>query len=340
MQIPVIIPSYKPNNKLIEVVESLINEGFEKIIIIRDGCGKEFNTIYDILLKKTQCILLVHERNMGKGRALKTGFAYYLNNISAASKGVVIADADGQHSTQDILRISKEIEQVSTNFVIGARDFSEKIPLRSKIGNLISRQIFSFILGNKILDTQSGLRGIPNKYIHFFANLNGERYEFETSMLLACKKNGIKIKEIPIETIYLENNKSSHFNPLLDSMRIYFVLLRFSISSILSFIIDASLFFIFNTLFNSVAVASYLSRFISLFFNYKFNRHIVFSSTKTDKLLFFKYFMLCLFSISISYGCVSYLVGYGVNIFLAKISVETILFFFNFFLQSRIIFKE
>ena len=86
-----------------------------------------------------------------------------------------------------------------------------------------------WIIGQRISDTQTGLRGIPLAMIPRLLVIPHHGYEFELEMLLVCKYEGIRIRETGIQTIYLDGNRSSHFNPLLDSFRIYFVLLRFTV---------------------------------------------------------------------------------------------------------------
>ena len=221
-KVVLIIPSLNPNHKLIEYVENSIKIGFKNIIIVNDGSDKKYNKYYDKISKYKECIILKHKTNQGKGSALKTAFNYYINNFKGFD-GVVTADSDGQHLPNDTLNVAKSIEKNS--LVLGTRNFNKKqVPFKSKYGNKITTLIFKMLYGKKINDTQTGLRGLSNDFIETSLNLTGERFEYEINMLIVAVKNKIKIKEMSIRTIYIEKNKSSHFNPIKDSFKIYSVL--------------------------------------------------------------------------------------------------------------------
>jgi putative flippase GtrA len=338
-KIPVIIPSFMPDSRLLDLINDLVSEGIEHIITVRDGCTSDYNHIYDVIKNNPKCILVEHDINKGKGRAIKTGIKTYQENKSF-THGFVLADADGQHLPQDILKVIKKLKENPDALVIGARSFDKEVPFRSKFGNLFSRYIFSFLLGRKISDTQSGLRGMPHKYLENFYNLEGEKYEFETNVLVETRKSDIEILEVPIATVYLEKNSSSHFNPIIDSIKIYWVLVKYSMSSMASFALDYGLFLLLHFVTGNLAISSYCSRAISLSFNYQANKNIVFRYENKSKLLFLRYLLLCLFSITVSYLAVSYLKTMRVNLLFSKLIVESILFFFNFYIQKKWIFKN
>ncbi len=339
IKIPVIIPSYQPDIVLLELIEDLIKLNVQNIIVIRDGCCSKYNYIYDSIENNPNCILVTHKNNKGKGASLKTGLKTYICNQSF-NNGVVLADADGQHLPKDIIRVIKALEKNPNSLIIGARSFNNRTPLRSKVGNIISSYLFSFLLAKNISDTQSGLRGIPHNYVEKFSILEGNKYEFETNVLIESRKNDINIKEVAIDTVYFNNNKSSHFNPILDSLKIYFLLTKYSILAITSFLLDYSLFIILHFLIGNLAISSYVSRSVSLFFNYQANKNIVFRYKGNNKYLFLKYLLLCFISISVSYLLVYYLISIKINIILAKLLAEICLFFFNFYIQKKYIFKK
>ena len=81
--------------------------------------------------------------------------------------------------------------------------------------------LFRLVTGQKVTDTQTGLRGMSTDLIPWLLNLDGNRFEYEFNMLLEGKKSGHQISEVPIETVYLEENESSHFLPIRDSISIY-----------------------------------------------------------------------------------------------------------------------
>lgn len=228
--LPVLIPAYDPEIVLISVVEALIDLGFQSIIVVDDGSAPQFRPIFERLEGIRQCHVLHHTVNMGKGRALKTGLNHtYLRFPNAA--GVVTVDADGQHLPQDVFRVAQTFLENLDSLVIGVRRLGMGIPLRSLLGNTIMKYMFRFLVGKKISDTQSGLRCIPMRMVADMLRLEGERYEYELNMLISTRASRTDIVETEISTVYLDGNRSSHFNPLLDSIKIYFLLLRFAMSS-------------------------------------------------------------------------------------------------------------
>lgn len=183
MNVHVLIPTYNPTERIIEVVRSLISAGFERLIIVDDGSRPECSSIFAALAEMPQCTLLHHDVNRGKGRGLKTGFAYILEHMPECC-GVVTTDDDGQHSPEDILRCAEKMEQ-SGRAVLGARDFTgDDVPPRSRFGNNCTRFVFRALCGIRITDTQTGLRALPVSYLPALAKLSGERFEYETNMLL------------------------------------------------------------------------------------------------------------------------------------------------------------
>ena len=218
--IVIIIPSYNPDEKLVNLVEELVDYGFEKLVVVNDGSSPESLVYFDKVAEKKECKLLVHEKNMGKGCALKTAFSYCLGMKECC--GVITVDGDGQHLPKDIMACVEAMHQDNKKVVLGVRDFSAKnVPFRSKFGNEMTKMVFRVVCGIRLSDTQTGLRGIPMQYLKQFASYQGERYEYETNMLLMMKKDGIEWQEVKISTVYLDNNERSHFNPIKDSWKIY-----------------------------------------------------------------------------------------------------------------------
>ncbi len=107
-----------------------------------------------------------------------------------------------------------------------------------RFGNTLTRVVFHFLSGGKIRDTQTGLRAFPAKLLPELLSLPGEQYEYEMMVLAHLSRQGHAPLETPIATVYIDGDRSSHFNSLLDSMRIYFMLLRFSTSSLISAGVD------------------------------------------------------------------------------------------------------
>lgn len=214
--VSIIIPAYNPDEKLEQLVKELKKNEYNKIIVIDDG-SIELSIFKSI---KKNAIVLHHRQNKGKGRALKTGFEYCLENMEDI-KGVITVDADGQHAIEDINKIYKEFQLNSKKVIIGSRNFQTKgIPLKSKIGNNLISKIIGKKYKVKIRDTQTGLRAISIRNLKRLKQVKGEHFEYETNMIIECIKKKIKIIEVPIKTIYLDKNKASHFKNIRDSIKI------------------------------------------------------------------------------------------------------------------------
>ena len=347
-QIPVIIPAYEPDDKLIKLLDELRAEGVEPVIVVNDGSDE---SVYGHLYKAARergAIVLSHAVNMGKGRALKTAFNYCLGEYKDLV-GVVTADSDGQHAVSDIKKCKQALIEDPDALVLGVRDFDQSgIPARSVFGNKLTSKVMKFLVGIGISDTQTGLRGISADFMKFLLTEKGERFEFETNMLLDTKELGIRIKEVPIKTIYLEENKSSHFNPIKDSIRIYSVFLKFLVSSLSSSVVDIVLFSIFCAVFKNVPLAigyimvsTILARVISAVYNFLINYRVVFRGKGSRTKAAVRYFLLAV--------CIMFLSGVLVSFFhgliprtpeaLVKIPVDCLLFLLSFFIQREVVYK-
>ncbi|MFQ7478723.1 MAG: glycosyltransferase family 2 protein, partial [Streptococcus sp.] len=220
----IIIPAYEPDTRLIQVVQDItLKLPKSRIIVVNDGSGPRYNDYYDetALFGAT---VLKHPINKGKGAALKTAFAYIQEEVVSqhlSAQPIVTVDSDGQHLIKDIVRVAKATEENPSHLILGARAFVGKVPARSRFGNKVTAGLFRLVTGQKVTDTQTGLRGMSTDLIPWLLNLDGNRFEYEFNMLLEAKKSGHQISEVPIETVYLEENKSSHFRPIRDSIRIY-----------------------------------------------------------------------------------------------------------------------
>jgi putative flippase GtrA len=352
-----LIPAYKPDNKLLSLIDNLTKKDtYLDIVIVDDGSGKEFKDIFTEVKNNKYCTLLVHDINKGKGQALKTGLKYCIDKYSNSNDftGVVTADSDGQHTVKDIHRIASSLITHRGKFIIGARSFDKSTPLRSKFGNTITTIVYKLISGVKITDTQTGLRGLPSVSLKHMLEINGDRYEYEMNVLLSLGKMKLKVHEIPIKTIYIDENKSSHFNPLLDSIRIYSKIIKFAFSSVASMGIDwliySSLLNIFregNSYFNGIIsgtdIAYFTGKVVSSFFNFFFNKSFVFKSTGGKKSLIkevLSYYSL--FAVNLVLGGLlnKLLINLGVSPYISKLIADCILFAFSFYIQKAIIFKH
>ncbi len=331
----VLIPAYKPNENFVELVSELKGKGFD-ILAVDDGSGPEYAGLFE-QAKNLGAAILKHEVNRGKGAALKTGIAALMQDANVL--GIVTADADGQHTVKDITHITEEMKAHPGVFVIGCRAFSGEVPLRSRFGNSVTRTVFRFATGLKVSDTQTGLRGLPKSLFKELVKLQGDRYEYEMDMLLNLQRWGVEYLEVPIQTVYIENNASSHFNPLRDSWRIYGKILKFCASSLVSFLVDYAGFILFGTVLHLDYWLSYvMARIISSYINYSINRHIVFGGGKKDSIL--RYYILAVCVMAVGSLTTELLTGIGINSIIAKIMIDVPLFLINFWIQRKYVFRQ
>ncbi len=220
-----LIPCYNPNEKLLDIISELVKTGFKDIIVVDDGSNDK--KIFNIVKKNKNCILITHDKNKGKGMALKSGINYYLDKLINKYEGIVSIDCDGQHLVSDMILVGNKMIS-SNNFTLGVRMFDGKnVPIRNRLGNKITSFVFKILFKKHIKDTQTGLRGFPNRLLKLIKNCDGERYEYEINMLIDMVINKEEIEEVKIETIYnKEKNKYSYFKPFKDSYDIYKVMFR------------------------------------------------------------------------------------------------------------------
>ena len=334
----IVIPAYEPDEKLTAVVEELYNETDCKLIVVNDGSGEDKRAVFESI--KGRAVLLEHEHNRGKGAALKTAFAYIKENVSG-SYGVITADADGQHKTADIMRIADALEAHPDRLIMGCRKFTGDIPFRSRFGNNMTRAVFRFAAGVGVSDTQTGLRGFSGSLTNFMLGLSGERYEYEMNMLLEAAREGIAFFEVPIETVYINDNKSSHFKPVRDSLRIYRDIIKFSCSSLLSFLVDYLLFSVIFSLSGSKTISNLTARVFSSIFNFMLNKKLVFGNKEGLAKSALKYFSLAAVILAVNTLLLELLARYAVkNAYIAKIIVEILLFMFSWTMQRCFVFKK
>lgn len=335
--IAVLIPARQPDVSLPRLVEALLEQGVSAVVVIDDG-SKGCDATFDALAAIKSVHLLRHAVNMGKGRALKTGFNHVLTHLSDV-QGIVTADADGQHSPRGIVDVARALKVSGGLLVLGCRTFSEDVPLRSRFGNIMTRRIFAFVTGAKLSDTQTGLRGFRRDILPDLLLLDGERYEFEMTVLAHLCRNGRRPIEVPIETIYIDGNRSSHFNPVRDSMRIYFVLLRFYFSSLAAAGIDFAGFTMAFALTHNVLASVAFGRLSSLV-NFALNKRFVFQSQSAVTSSIWRYYLLVLMIGGLSYGLIRGATCYlHMNVFVAKIIVDVLLSFISFSIQRTFVFR-
>ncbi len=342
----VLIPAYQPDEQLVLLAERLVNNTDYHIVVVNDGSAPEKDAVFSQL--PDAVTLLKHEKNGGKGRAMKTGMAYIQEHFPE-TEGVVIVDADGQHLLPDIQRVCEEQAAHPEALILGSRQFTGKVPLRSLIGNTITRYVFALASGVMVYDTQTGLRAFSVKRIPELLALQGERYEYEMYMLLGAAEQHIPMREVYIETVYLdEENSSSHFNPLKDSLRIYGSIIKFTASSIIGFLVDYVLVLLLALLFGHLGLeqklvllfSAVIARIVSSFCNFLINRRVVFKSNDSIASTAVKYYIVAALILALNYLLLNlFNIVLSVPLAIAKLIVEALLFALSLSLQRFFVFK-
>ncbi len=341
--ISIIIPSLDPDYRLKGVVDSLIELGFDDIILVDDGSRQDNKKFFP---SGDGITLLTHGVNLGKGAALKTALKYISDN-RPDSKGAVTCDGDGQHLGKDIKKVAEKLLETEL-FVLGVRDFTlPNVPFKSRFGNKLSSLALALFSGVKTNDTQTGLRGIPAKFYKEMIEIRGNRFEYETNVLLELGNINCGYTEVKIETVYLDENKASHYRPLIDSLRIMSLMIKYVFSSVLSCIIDIILFAVFHSTFDlSIMGSTVLARLISSACNFVLNKKIVFKSGVSVPKALAKYYLLAIPIMLVS--------GFGVKgaaylfniadgsalMTIIKVIIDLVLFVVNFGVQKKWIFKK
>lgn len=338
--IALIIPAYNPPDGFAALVDRFMAAGFKRLVVVDDGSDPGYADLFAEIGRRRGVTLLRHAINRGKGAALKTAFNHCCCTWPE-QLGAVTADADGQHLPEDALRVAEQLRTRPDHLVLGSRRFSEAVPWRSRVGNRLTRLLFRGLVGTDLQDTQTGLRGVPTAFMTDLLRIRTDGYEFELDMLLTCRKRDVPIHQVPIETVYLDRNRSSHFNPVLDSMRIYFVLFRFSLASASTALIDYTVFLLAIASGGSLAVSQVLARLFALCYNYTVVKRLVFCSDEDHQKTFPKYVALVIVSGLISYQLIGlFQAQFGWRVIPAKILAELLIFFANFAIQRDFIFAR
>lgn len=349
-KISILIPSLDPDINMVNYINELVSNDVRNIIVINDGSKSECFHFFEDVAKHSEVTVINHEVNKGKGRALKTGIEYIINNLKDVV-GIVTADADGQHSCKDTIKVAQRLLETK-NIIFGTRNFNEDIvPFKSRNGNKITTIVFKLLYGETINDTQTGLRGLPIDFAKECLDIKGERYEYEIAMLIKAVVDNRKIIEEPIDTIYLNDNRASHFNAFSDSFKIYCVmfkqLLTYSASSLLTSLIDLIIYAILiNTIFDDpkylsgIMWSTIIARIVSCTINYILNKKTVFKSDKNVGSTLIKYTVLAVVQMLASGYFTTLLYSLlKINTTIIKVIVDFILFFVSYHIQKRWVFK-
>ena len=349
----VIIPAYRPDERLLPLAIEVLEAGC-RVIVVDDGGGEDYRHIFEAL--DPRVTVLVHPVNRGKGAAIKTA----LTHIQEITVGfdpekppmVGIMDADGQHLTADMIRVFEGAESHPDRLTLGVRKVGKEMPFFSRFGNGVTRTVFTLLTGAKVSDTQTGLRAFSVALIPRMLTVEGDRYEYEMGVLTRMAQSHVGFFEVPIATLYEDRqNSTSHFRLIRDSVRIYWNLLKFAGSSFVSFLVDYGCFnlllylilplipFPFGDGYDPL-IANITARIISGSVNYYMNCRYVFGRKPTWKSAG-KYVLLALVVLALNTG-ILYLLNLipGVPVAVCKLLTEIVIFFGNYLIQKKVIFKN
>jgi glycosyltransferase involved in cell wall biosynthesis len=335
----ILIPAFEPDAKLVRLVAALDEApGNHRVLVVNDGSDPRF----DHLFEEAQMLgatAIGHRPNRGKGFALKVGLAYVTSHFPGQS--VVCADSDGQHSVSDILAVGAVCQSDPNCIVLGSRAFTGEIPLRSRFGNAATRTALRAASGLRLQDTQTGLRGYPPSLMGWLGAVDGEKFEYEINVLLEAQRHGIAVREVPVKTIYIGDNASSHFRPLVDSIRVYLPLIKFSMSSLLSFSLDFVLVLVLMALTGNLLLSVVVVRICSATLNFTVNRRLVFDPAGRRPLpsAIGRYATLAAGILIANYG-ILFVLHTSVSVALptAKFAAEAFLLAASFFVQKHLVF--
>lgn len=342
----VVIPAYQPDEKLLKTVAELRQKTAYTLIVVDDGSSPDRQPIFDEL--EHDVTVLHHEVNRGKGAAMKTAFAYIQKHFPG-DEGIVTVDADGQHLVPDIVRVSEDWAAHPDALVLGSRRFTGKVPFKSRAGNAITRLVFRASTGVRVFDTQTGLRAFAVSRVPMMLEMHGDRYEYEINVLLYATRNRVPIREVPIETVYIEDNASSHFHPVRDAWRIYKMILMFAASSLVAAVVDYVLVLLLKPLFSYLTAvtapavsapllaATAVARVVSSLCNYFINGKLVFEECSKRSIL--RYYLLVVAIYAVNYTLLVAL-DRILPLWLAKLIVEIVLYPASFYMQRRFVFAK
>ena len=333
----VLIPAFQPDARLPRLILELHRaDPSTKIVVVDDGSGQKFSDIFEASATAGAHVIS-YENNRGKGYALREGFTWIRDVAGDLSECVVTADADGQHTLNDIFRVGRTCTDTGTS-VLGVREFVGHVPARSRIGNTATSALFWLATGWKLKDTQTGLRAFPVALLPALLEVQGDRYEYELRVLLHLAKFRHPVTQIPIETIYEAGNPTSHFRPLQDSARIWAPLLKFAASSGVATVIDYVLVLVLNALTGALFFPVIAARLVSASVNFAMNRRVFEATGVSLRRSALRYAALAVAVVAGSYTMLAVLTGIGMPLWIAKIIADTTMYLVSYSAQSRYVF--
>lgn len=344
-QLVVLVPAYEPDERLVALVRDLLADDARRpVVVVDDGSGPGYAEVFEAA-RRAGASVVAHEVNRGKGQALRTGMAHVARARPGA--GVVCADSDGQHTPTDITRVGLRLASGEDDVVLGVRRFTGRVPVRSRLGNAVTRRLFAIVTGRDVVDTQTGLRGYPPRMLGWVDDVPGDRFDHELRVLLRACRERRAIGLVDIETVYLDDNASSHFRPLIDSMSVYAPLLAFALSSLLGFAVDVLALVALMAVTGQLLLSIVGARVLSASVNFAVNRQWVFSRGPDGRRevaplrpALLRYAALAVVVLVLNATLLEALVAVGASLAVAKVLTELVLFVGGYVVQRTLVFAR
>lgn len=345
----IVIPAYCPAPSLVDYVAQLLSVQNGPVTVVDDGSGGDYTAVFAALEPLKGCTVLHHTQNRGKGAAIKTAVAWYREHAQNLD-GIITADCDGQHAVSDVVRMAQALEESPQALVLGTRTFGPGTPRRGSAGNHVISWVMNALYGIDLTDTQTGLRGLPNRLMSTLETLAGDRYEYELNMLIEANRRCVPFVLVPIETIYFDNNAGSHYRTVIDTLHIVALLSRgliqYGLSSALSAAVDVVSYAVLVKLVllalpftPRLVIAAVAARAVSSVVNYSCNRRLPYVQNARVTSTMPRYYVLWAFQLAASIGLVALLYQAGVDELLAKLLVDLGLAIASYQVQMRWVFR-
>jgi len=212
-----IVPAFNEEKYIYDVVR-IAKKFVDVVVVVDDGSiDKTFSRA-----EESGAIVLKHEKNMGKGAALRTGFQYALKH---GADIVVTLDGDMQHDPSEIPKFLEKIEEENVDVVVGSR-FLEKVkdmPIQRRLSNFITTKILNKVFKVPVTDSQSGFRAFKRKVLENII-FKDNRYGAETEILIEAKRKGYNIVEVPISVKY--EGKKSKIRPIRETFNWIWLIIK------------------------------------------------------------------------------------------------------------------
>jgi glycosyltransferase involved in cell wall biosynthesis len=214
----VVIPAFNAERSVGDVVRE-VKKVMDEVVVVDDGSADGTAAA----ARDAGAKVLTHERNRGKGAALKTGFKYACEN---GYDGIITLDADGQHLPHEIPKFLDCRAETGADLIIGGRAhlFDQMLP-RRRMANRFSAWSIAKASKTGITDSQSGFRFYSTNLLRNI-RLHTDGFDMESEVIVRAGCGGFKVVTTPIDLGFVNGVSTSHYKPLADTLRIAWTVFR------------------------------------------------------------------------------------------------------------------